>query len=200
MDLCHKLTDTQRCLPYSTSHPKHCLKNIPFVMARRICKKVENNSLKNKHLKELNENFRIYGYPEKVVEIGILKALTIPLTELSQLKTIENNNNLAFISSFNPNNPKTFDLVKSGENTLVENNVNVFKNIRLIDAKRHPPNLKKALTNSLFTNKTAGVFKCLDSRCLWCHQLLLEIAYTFKNVGKQFFLKTKITCDSRNLI
>ena len=46
MDLYHKLTDTQRCLPYSTSHPKHCLKNIPFVMARRICKIVENNSLK----------------------------------------------------------------------------------------------------------------------------------------------------------
>ena len=30
MDLYHKPTDTQRCLPYSTSHPKHCLKNIPF--------------------------------------------------------------------------------------------------------------------------------------------------------------------------
>ena len=26
MDMYHKLTDTQRCLPYSTSHPKHCLK------------------------------------------------------------------------------------------------------------------------------------------------------------------------------
>ena len=26
MDLYHKPTDTQRCLPYSISHPKHCLK------------------------------------------------------------------------------------------------------------------------------------------------------------------------------
>ena len=75
MDLYHKPTDTRRCLPYSTSHPKHCLKNIPFVMARRICTIVENNCLKNKHLRELKENFRTYGYPEKVVEIGIQKAL-----------------------------------------------------------------------------------------------------------------------------
>ena len=30
--------------------------------------------------------------------------------------------------------------------------------------------------------------------------LLLEISYTFKNIGKQFFLKTKMTCYSRNLI
>ena len=92
-------------------------------------------------------------------------------------------------------------MIKSGVNTLVENNVNGFKNIRLIHAKRQPPNLKTILTSSLFTNKTAGVFKCSDSRCLCCQQILLEISYTFKNVGKQqFFLKTKMTCDSRNLI
>ena len=41
----HKATDIQRCLPYFTSHPKHCLKNIPFVKARLICTTVENNSL-----------------------------------------------------------------------------------------------------------------------------------------------------------
>ena len=164
---------------------------------RRICTIVENNSRKNKHLRELKENFRTYGYPEKIVAIGIQKALKIPQTELRQPKTIENNNNLTFISTSNPNNPKIFDLIKSGVNTLVENNVNGFKNIRLIHGKRQPPNLKRILTNSLFTNKTAGLFKCSDS-C--CQQLLLEISYTFKNVGKQFFLKTKMTCDSRNLI
>ena len=46
-----------------------------------------------------------------------------------------NNNNLTFVSTFNTNNPKIFDLVKSGLNTLVENNVNGFKNIRLIHCK-----------------------------------------------------------------
>ena len=46
-------------------------------MARRICTIVGSNSLKNKHLRELKENFRTYGYPEKVVEIGIQKALKI---------------------------------------------------------------------------------------------------------------------------
>ena len=58
VDMYHKSTDTQRCLPYSTSHPKHYLKNIPFVMARRICTIVENDSLKNKQLRKLKENFR----------------------------------------------------------------------------------------------------------------------------------------------
>ena len=80
---------------------------------------IENNSLKNKNLRELKENFRTYGYPKKVFEIGIQKALKIPQTKLHQPKTIENNK-LTFMSTFNPNNPKIFDLVKSGVNTLVE--------------------------------------------------------------------------------
>ena len=102
-------------------------------MARHICTIVENNPLKSKHLRDLKENFRTYGYPEKVVEIGIQRAFL--KTELRQPKKIENNNNLTFISTFNPNNSKIFDLVKSGVNAIVENNVNGFENIRLIHAK-----------------------------------------------------------------
>ena len=69
MDLCHKPTDTQRCLPYSTIHPEHCLTNIPFVMARRICTVRENNSLKNKHLRMLKENFRTYCVLKKLLKL-----------------------------------------------------------------------------------------------------------------------------------
>ena len=82
------------------------------------------------------------------IDTGIQKALKIPQKELRQPKTIENSNNLTFTSTFNPNNPKIFHLVKSGVNTLVENNVNDFKN-RLIHAKQQPPNLKRTLTNFL---------------------------------------------------
>ena len=195
MDLYHEPTDTQQCLPYSTSHPKHCLKNIQFPTARRIFTIVENISLNS-----LKENCRTYGYPKIVVEIGIQKALKIPQPELCQPKTIGNNNNLTFISTFNSNNPKIFDLVKSGVNTLAKNNVNGFKKIRLIHAKRQPLNLKRIIRNSLFTDKTADVFKSSDSTCLCCQQLLLGISYTFKNIGKQFFLKLRMACNSRNLI
>ena len=133
--LSHNASAAQRCHPNSTSHPKHCLKNIPFVMARRICAILE-----NRNLRQLKKKFKVYIYPEKVVEIGKRKPIKIPQKELRQPKTIGNNNNLTFISIFNPNNPKIFDLVKSGVNTLVGNNVNGFKNIKLIHGKCHPPN------------------------------------------------------------
>ena len=47
-------------------------------------------------------------------------------TELSQPKTIANNNNIIFKSTFSPSKLKIFDLVKSCINTLFENNVNAF--------------------------------------------------------------------------
>ena len=33
IDLYHKPTDTQRCLPFTSSHPNHCKLNIPFCLA-----------------------------------------------------------------------------------------------------------------------------------------------------------------------
>ena len=37
-----------------------------------------------------------------------------------------------FISTFNPNNPKVFNSIKTGVNTIVQNNVNGFKDTRSI--------------------------------------------------------------------
>ena len=47
MDIYYKLTDIHRCLPFSCNHCKHCKKNIPFKLARRICKIVEDTEAKN---------------------------------------------------------------------------------------------------------------------------------------------------------
>ena len=52
MEIYHKPNDTERCLPYFASHPKHCIKYIPFEMARRVCIIVENNSLSQKKKKK----------------------------------------------------------------------------------------------------------------------------------------------------
>ena len=85
-----QIDGTQLCFPYSTSQSKNLSIYITFVMARRICKIPVNNSVKNKHLKQLKENFGTYGHPEKIVEIGILKALKISQpTQLRNLKQLK---------------------------------------------------------------------------------------------------------------
>ena len=53
MHLYHKPTDTQRCLPFTSSQSNHCKRNIPFCLARRICTIAENNAEKLKNLENL---------------------------------------------------------------------------------------------------------------------------------------------------
>ena len=50
MDLYHKPTDNQRSLPFTSSDPNHCKRNIPFCLGRRIFTIAENNAEKLKNL------------------------------------------------------------------------------------------------------------------------------------------------------
>ena len=68
MDLYHKPTDTQWCLPFTSSHPNHCKQNIPFCLAQRICTIAENNAVKLKNLKNLKSNLSKYNYPDSLVK------------------------------------------------------------------------------------------------------------------------------------
>ena len=58
MDLHHKPTDTQRCLPFTSSHPNHCRRNTPFSLARRICTIADNNAEKLKKLENLKQLYQ----------------------------------------------------------------------------------------------------------------------------------------------
>ena len=46
MDIYSKPTDSKRYVSFKSNHPKHCLKNIPFSLARRICMIAGKDSLK----------------------------------------------------------------------------------------------------------------------------------------------------------
>ena len=79
MDICYKPTDTHSCLPFSSNHPKHCKKNIPFILALRICTIFKNTEAKIEHLGNIKMNLSKYQYPKQLTEFGIGKAFSIPL-------------------------------------------------------------------------------------------------------------------------
>ena len=86
MDIYYKATDTHRRLPFSSNHPKHCKKNIPFTLACRICTIVENTEANMKHLENLKMNLSKYQYPKQLSEFGIHKALSINFTRIACTK------------------------------------------------------------------------------------------------------------------
>ena len=78
MDFYHKPTDTQRCLPFTSSYPNHFKRNVPFCLARRICTVAENNDDKLKHLKNSKSNLSKNHYPDSLIKQGLQKTLSIP--------------------------------------------------------------------------------------------------------------------------
>ena len=86
MDLYHKPTDTQRCLPFTSSHPNHCKRNMPFCLARRICTIAESNTEKLKKLENLKSNLSKYHYPNSLIKQEFQKALSIPQKDLLKPK------------------------------------------------------------------------------------------------------------------
>ena len=104
------------------------------------------------------------------------------------------------MTTFNPNNSNIYSTVKSSVNCLKNNSVSGFDNIKLIQSKRQPPNLKKLLTKAEYGEVLSGTFNCSDKRCEYCNYLLINDHYTFKNVQITFKLKNRFTCDSFNLI
>ena len=141
MDLYHKPTDPQRCLPFTSSHPNHCKRNIPFCLAWRICTIPENNAEKLKNLEKLKTNLSKYHYLDSLIKQGFQKALSVPQKDLQKPKKPLNENILSFITTFNPNKHNIYSTIKSSFNCLKNNNVGSFYNIKIIQSKRQSPNL-----------------------------------------------------------
>ena len=55
MDIYNKPTDSKRYVSLTSNHPRHCLTNIPFSLARRICTIFENQNMKEQRFKELKK-------------------------------------------------------------------------------------------------------------------------------------------------
>ena len=106
MDIYSKPTDSKRYVSFKSNHPKHCLKNIPFSLARRICMIAEKDSLKEIKLKELETLLLEQHYPERIIKAGINKALKIPQNELRNVKEKEKKKILPFISTLIQTTPK----------------------------------------------------------------------------------------------
>ena len=81
MDIFNKPTDSKRYVLFPSNHPRRCLKNIPFCLARCICTTVEENT-KLKRLSELKTSLKQQKYSIALIENSIKRTLQIPKNEL----------------------------------------------------------------------------------------------------------------------
>ena len=203
MDIYNKPTDSKQYAPFMSNHPRHCLKNIPFSLARRIRTIVENENVKEKCFKELKKILLEQKYPKSLIEAGILRAKEIPLEVLRRPKTAKNDEIILFTITYNPNNPNDFPVIKqSFDNFQYAKTIsNIFQRKKLVKSMSQAPNLGRLLCRSKFESqhKNHEVKNCGEN-CVSCPFLLKASLHQFKRINKTFFLKTSFNCESSKLI
>ena len=129
-------------------------------------------------MRELKQIMLQQNYPLSVIDHGIRKAKQIPQAELRRPKDRGDNGKiLPFVTTFNPNNPSVYAIIKSTFESLQENEVDCMRDFKLIHSRRQPANLKNILTSAKFTMKLPEVSKYGKSKCECCKYLILSNHY-----------------------
>ena len=102
-DMYHKPIDTQRYLHFKSHHPQNCTKSIPYTLARRIHTIIPDKNLQILALKNYTQ-----PYPATLINKGFEFAEKIPLKELWNQIMHNNEKPLAYVVTYNKNNPELF--------------------------------------------------------------------------------------------
>ncbi|CAH3178618.1 unnamed protein product, partial [Porites evermanni] len=205
-DIYYKPTDSFQYLPYTSSHPRHTKNNIPYNLARRICMIVENQDIRKRRLDDLKQILLRKQYPAEIIDYGVNKALTLTTEELRRVREQATENNLlCLVTTYNPNNPQVFQLVRRTLPMLNQNSSlkSIMSKTKVIHSQRQPRNLKRMLTNSYFSrlkDTDPEVKICGTKRCGTCPYLKQGKEFTFSATNETFRIKHSMNCTSTNLI
>ena len=202
-DLYRKPTDSMNYLHFKSNHPSHTKRNIPFNVARRISTIVTNAELRELRLKELKHVFCKLQYPKLLVEEAIKRASAMDIEELRKQRTLTSHDNrLCFVTTYNPNNPDIFPIIRECLQTLslCSSTKDIFQDKQLVKSNKQANNLKRLLTKAKLTPNAGYVSQCGDKRCACCKHLIIGDKFHFSTTNTDFFIKNSFCCNSRNLI
>ena len=205
-DIFYKETDTKQYLEFSSNHPRHIKNNIPFNLARRICTIVVEPEIREIRLRELHMFLLQRRYPTGLIENGILRAKTIPLSTLRNPNSSKdtNENTITYITTYNPLLEDNFRYIQTNFQTLQKNpeTADIYKDVQLIRAKRQPQNLKRILTKAKLptSNDACEVNKCNTPRCKLCKEILMGSTFHFPRTNEIFRIKRRMDCNTQNCI
>ena len=74
---------------------------------------VENQDVRKRRLDDLKQILLRKQYPAEIIDYGVNKALTLTTEELRRVgEQTTKNNLLCLVTTYNPNNPQVFQLVR----------------------------------------------------------------------------------------
>ena len=206
-DLYTKPTDKHQHLLYSSCHPLHTKKAIPFSLALRLRRICSTDATFHTRTAQLATYLLKRGYNRNFVNKQIRRAADIPRQLTLQTKDINKPKRIPFITTFNPSLPHISHIIKKHFNLLLSSNrcKSVFQYPPVV-AFRRSPNLRDLLVTTKLPSNSAnpqlpcGSFRC-GKNCATCPYISHGLTtYTFFSTGETRSIKFNLTCETKNLI
>ena len=219
-----KPTDSHNYLLYSSEHPRHILRGIPysqFLRVRRICSNLidyRQNALM------LASHFIRRGYPSRLVETAMQKAElqdrdSLILKNIPKSTTSSNTNTgllaakepntstFYLVNTHNPTNPPIREIVESNWPLLDKSKTTRFlTDAKLIFGQRRNKNLSDQLVRASTettdpTKRNIDRNTCNRSKsCRYCPLIDKKGPLVSSKTGRKFKPLTEVNCQSSNLI
>ena len=210
-DIYSKPTDSHLYLPFSSSHPSHCKRAIPYGVALRIKRNCSTDDFLQTRCKEYKGYLKSQNYPANLVDKQFDKALEIPRSELLSKKMKANKKVFPLVLNYNPILPDVQSIIRKHAHLLRSSPLiaEIFPAKSVFPAYRRTKNLKEILAPSKFqtspaTNQTVnegGCFKCEKNRCDLCKNFLLQASkFQSSATGRHYAIRQKLSCSSKNVI
>jgi hypothetical protein len=112
-DLYSKPTDTFNYLHWSSCHPSHTKKSIPYGLAFRLVRICSNVDTLNSRLAQLKEHLIGRGFPERIIDSSFTRALQIPRNEAlnRSSKRSSKNDRIPLVVTYNPALPDLHKII-----------------------------------------------------------------------------------------
>ena len=218
-DLYSKPTDSHQFLHWTSCHPKHTKRSLPYGLGfrlNRICSTTEKRQLR---VSELTGYLKDRGYSSRLINTQINKALVIPRSEA--LKPTSNKDKklkrVPLAVTYHPSLPGISGILRR-HLPLLHSSPKCRKAIpnQPIVAYRRSPNIKDIVVRSTLPSLTPplqGSYPCGETDCKCCHHGLhgdVGIVYlshtveattfTSSSTGETFPIRKYMTCKSANVI
>ena len=209
-----KPTDSHNYLLYSSEHPRHVLKGIPysqFLRVRRTCTQV---SEFRRNALMLCTHFLRRGYPKDLVFRSIIKAEVQIRGDLLKVKEKPTDKEKAFycIITHNPANPPLQSIIRLNWDQLLKSKLTrVYHDVKLIFGKRKNKSLSNELVRASTSTKPKRPsqphttrFPCKMQNnilgCNYCPQIDHSGYITSNVTGKKYRTLLNVNCQSANII
>ena len=203
----NKPTDSGNYLPFSSNHPRHTRKNIPFSLARRVRALTDDDEISLQKLDDLSTKLKDSGYPSGLVHCAMDAAMSMSVSELRDNKRDKDDDDLmVFVHTYDPGYASLMSRIRDITSRLVNSKScrDIFGNTKFIESCHQPLSLLGHFQHSKFdeTRPTfnAGVSKCGHPKCETCKEIIVGRSVHFARAGVSFVIKTEMDCTVKNVV